>query len=458
LTDWERYERANTYLNEGLIRREPPPEDLQRPQLKRREWMEGFLPSLSHPERAYPAVQVAGTSGKGSVAVMVAECLRAAGVRAGLHVTPYLQLGTEKVWVDGRYASAREYSDVVEWIRPMAEAARGPFTPMHGMASVGICLEHWRRQKVELAVMETGVGGRNDITNVLDTRVAVINTIGFDHLKTLGPTLQDVAWHKAGVIKPGCRAVVLDGTARFAAHRQAREVGAELQVVGRDAYHAEAGPRGEGDVLFSYSGSRLGLEGVPLAMAGAFQAHNAALAVACMEALDPDGNWIDEEAVVKGLSRARLPGRLELVPAMGGAPCPVLLDGAHNPDKLAAMISTLEAYRHRRLHVVFGGLGHRRPDEVLTRLGDAAATLVLTEPQVYAKAPRDAREAADAVSGRVAARVLAVSDPEQALDAALDAAAPGDLVLVTGSLYLVGQLRGRFYPPGRVLEERRSWW
>ena len=458
MTDWERYQRANTYLNEGLIRRDPPPEELQRPQRTRKEWMEWFLPRLGHPERAYPAVQVAGTSGKGSVAVMVAECLRAAGVRTGLHVTPYLQLGTEKVWVDGRYASARQYEQIVDWIRPAAEACRGPLVPMHGLASVGICLEHWRRQGIELAVMETGVGGRNDITNVLDTRVALINTIGFDHLKTLGPTLDDVAWHKAGVIKPGCRAVVLDGTARFAAERQARQVGADLRVVGRDSYGCEPGPRGEGDVLFSFRGRRLRLERAPLAMAGAFQAHNAALAAACMEALDPEGRWIGEGAVIQGLGRARLPGRLELVPEGAGTPCKVLLDGAHNPDKLAAMIATLEAYRHRRLHVLFGGLGHRRTDGALIRLGEAATTLVLTEPQVYAKAPREAREAAEAVKGRASARVLVRPDPEEALDLILDAAGPGDLILVTGSLYLVGQLRGRFYPAERVLRERRSWW
>ena len=457
MSDWDRYSAANTYLNEGLIRRDPPPEDEQRPQRKRREWMEWFLPHLDHPERAFPAVQVAGTSGKGSVAVMVAECLRAAGVRTGLHVTPYLQLGTEKVWVDGRYASARQYESLVQWIRPAAEACRGPFVPMHGLASVGVCLEHFRREGVELAVMETGVGGRNDITNVLDTRVALINNIGFDHLKTLGPTLDDVAWHKAGVIRPGCRAVVLDGTARLAAQRQAREVGASLRVLGNESYRADPGPEGNGRVLFSYMGRRLRLERVPLSLAGAFQAHNAALAVACMEELDPRGRWIGEEAVIQGLGQARLPGRLELIPPRAGAPCPVLLDGAHNPDKLAAMLGTLEAFRHRRLHVVFGGLGHRRPDSALARLGEMARSLVLTEPQVYAKAPRDAQEAADAVRGRVSARVLAHPDPEAALDRALDLAGPDDMVLITGSLYLCGQLRGRFYPAQKVLSERCSW-
>ncbi len=460
MTEWEKYAAASWYLDEGLIRRDPPPEDQQRPARKRREWMEWFLPHLDQPQRAYPAVQVAGTSGKGSVAVMVAEILRAAGVRAGLHVTPYLQLNTEKLWVDGLYASAQQFHDLIEWIRPAAEACRGPFVPMHGLASVGICLEHFRREAVEVAVMETGVGGRNDITNVMQTRVALINHVGFDHLKTLGPTLDDIAWHKAGVIKPGSRGVVLDGTAKFAAARQARDVGAPLRVLGRECFSAEPGSGGDGRVLFSFRGRRLRLERVPLRMVGRFQADNAALAVACVEELDPAGERVDERAVAVGLSRARLPGRMEWVEpgGHGSTRCRVLIDGAHNPDKLAAMLHSLEGLGERRLHVVFGGLGHRRPDAALLRLGQRAETLVLTEPQVYAKAPRPAGEAADAVRGRVPARVVAEPDPEAALDLALDAAGPDDLVLVTGSLYLCGQLRARFYPDERVLAERKSWW
>ncbi len=456
MSDWQKYEQANHYLNEGLIRREPRPEGAK--PRKRREWMECFLPHLNHPEQAYPAVQVAGTSGKGSVAVMVAEILRAAGVRTGLHVTPYLQLATEKLWVDGLYASAQQLHDLVEWIKPAAEACRGPWVPMHGMASVGICLEHFRREAVEVAVMETGVGGRNDITNVLRTEVALINNVGFDHLRTLGPTLEDIARHKAGIIKPGCRAVVLDGTAKYAAVRQARQVGAALRVLSEEQYWAEPMPERDGRIFFSFQGERLRLDRVPLGMVGRFQADNAALAAACAEELDPSGERIGQEAVVQGLRRARLPGRMERLPPGDGIPCSVLMDGAHNPDKLAAMLGALTKLRHRRLHVVFGGLGHRRPDQALERLGQVAQTLVLTEPQVYAKEPRPAGEAADAIGRKIYARLFTEPQPDAALDIALNEAAPEDLVLVTGSLYLCGQLRGRFFPPERVLQERKSWW
>ncbi|MCA9671519.1 MAG: hypothetical protein KC503_38240, partial [Myxococcales bacterium] len=206
------YEAANAYLNEGLIRLAASlaPRDsdaldgphgaarLVGPQLSRRLRMLRFLPRLGHPERTFPAVHVGGTSGKGSTATLIAELLHAHGVGTGLHVTPYLQVCTEKLWARGRYASGRELASLVEWVRPHAEACRGADVPMHGMASVAITLEHYRREAVAVGVVEVGVGGHNDITNVLDTRVAVIGAVGLDHLKTLGPGIDDIAWHKAG--------------------------------------------------------------------------------------------------------------------------------------------------------------------------------------------------------------------------------------------------------------------
>ena len=452
MDDLELYKRANHYINEGLIRTSWPEEPQPR---KRREWMEWFLPRLDHPQRVWEAIHVAGTSGKGSVAVMVAEILRAAGVRAGLHVSPYLQVSTEKLWVDGRYASAREYDDLVQWITPACEACRGPHVPLHGMASVGLCLEHFRRQGVELGVMETGVGGRSDLTNVLRTRVAVITSVGLDHIKTLGPELADIAWHKAGIIKAGCRAVVLHGPGAVAARRQAAEVGAPLRVLEPGEYSGSADENGTQRLTFR--GRRYSLDGVPLAMAGAFQAENAALAVAAIEELGEQAHAISEQHVRQGLANARMPGRVERLAAGPLNLCPVVLDGAHNPDKLAALLSVLPDLPHRRLHVVYGSLGHRTPDEALTRLAGAATTLVLSQPNVYAKSPRPVAEIAAAVAGHGGAEVIQQPDPLAAVEQALDHAGPDDLVVVTGSLYLCGEIRGRWYPEQQVLERRQSW-
>lgn len=422
------YREANRYLEEELIRIDPPPDPLAR---TRREWMEALLPRLDHPERAYGAIHVAATSGKGSIAIMIAESLRAAGIHVGLHVSPYLQVSTEKLWVDGLYASAAELAALAAWIRPHAEALRGPHTPLHGMAQVAIALEHFRRSGVELAVIETGVGGRDDLTNVLETRVAVVGAIGLDHLKTLGPDLASIARHKAGIIRAGCRALVLAGAGVEAAAAQARAVSAPLRIVQPDV------------------GAVLGL-----AMGGRFQQLNAALAAAAVRELG-DAR-IDEPAIAEGLRRARLPARMErLDPRVTGLPCTLLLDGAHNPDKLAALAGSLER-PDGQLRILFGALASHAHDEALARLAARAARVVLCEPRVHAKPPRAAHELAAVVSAAGATAILE-ADPARALERAADEAAPEDLLLVTGSLYLCGAIRDRFIPPARVVEARSSW-
>lgn len=445
------YSEANGYLNQGLIRPDPPPSEGGP---TRQQWMEWMLPRISHPEQAYSAIHVAGTSGKGSVSTMVAEILRAAGWQTGLHVSPYLQVSTEKLWVNGAYASASELAELVSWFRPIAEACRAPEVPLHGLAAVAVALEHFRRRGVEIAVIEVGVGGRQDVTNVLRTRVAVVGSVGLDHLKALGPTLADIAWHKAGVIRPGCRAVVLEGAGLEAARRQAAEVGAPLRVIDRTVYRASRDA--EGLPALDYRGRRFHLSAAPLGMAGPFQAMNAALAVAAVEELDAEER-ISEEAVWSGLRSARLPGRMELIPPSEPNRCPVLLDGAHNPDKLSAMLAALPDHPRRRLHVLYGALASRAPDEELRTLASRAFRLVITEPQVYGKPPRPAGEIARAVAEAAAGTVAVEPDPFAALDLALGEAGPEDLLLITGSVYLCGALRGRWYPVTEVLRHQRSW-
>jgi dihydrofolate synthase/folylpolyglutamate synthase len=321
------------------------------------------------------------------------------------------------------------------------------------MASVGIFLEHFRRCGVQLGVVEAGVGGRSDLTNVLDTRVAVITAVGLDHVKTLGPTLESIAWHKAGIIKPRCRVVVLDGPAVPAAREQARAAGVPLRVIEPADFDSTTDRSGR--VLFGFRGERLSLRQVPLAMPGRFQAENAALAVAAVEELGEQVS-ITEEVARAGLERARLPGRLELVPPSARTPCPVLLDGAHNPDKLAAMLATLRGLSYRRLHLVYGSLGSRTPDSELRQLASISATFVVSEPRVYQKSPRPAEEVSQAIAGECQVIDLEPRPPD-AVARALEHADPDDLVVVTGSLYLCGDVRERWYPAAEVLVKRSSW-
>ncbi|MCB9555716.1 MAG: bifunctional folylpolyglutamate synthase/dihydrofolate synthase [Deltaproteobacteria bacterium] len=408
--------------------------------------MERFLDLIDHPQRHYPAVHVAGTSGKGSTATMIAALLRASGLRTGLHVTPYLQVATEKLAIDGHYVSADEFAALIDWLRPLAERFRGPDVPMHGIGSVAITLECFRRQRVDIAVVEAGVGGRKDITNVVNTKVAVIGPIGYDHIKTLGPSLEEIAWHKAGVIRPGCAAaVVLDGAGRAAAEEQAKQVGVPLTVLRADRYTYRLDHTGH--ARLDYFGDRLTIRDVRLAMPGAFQAQNAALALAALELLNEQLPAHDDLAAA--LAAARLPGRGEWLQLADGPK--LLFDGAHNPDKLSALGQML-ATDKRRIHLVYGTLRSHPPGAATLALASRAASLTVTEPDVYAKAPCPATELALQFPG-----AIAVERPEDAIARALGQAANDDIVLVTGSLYLVGQVRNAYYPAEQVLSQGTSW-
>ncbi|MEZ6188134.1 MAG: hypothetical protein R3F62_24390 [Planctomycetota bacterium] len=225
---WALYEAARQWVDVDVVRMTPRRKD---PDGKRAAAL-AFNHALGDPQRAYRSVQVAGTSGKGSVSALIAAALSAGGTRTGLHVSPYLQAFTEKTWVDGRLMSAEAFAAHVETLRPHAdaEAARDGPASVHGLASLAISTLEFARQGVELAVHETGVGGRFDLTQGLDLALAVITDLGLDHQKALGPTLAEIAWHKAGILRPGVPAVAVDGPGADVVAREAEALGALLTL------------------------------------------------------------------------------------------------------------------------------------------------------------------------------------------------------------------------------------
>ena len=450
-----RYEEATRFINEGLIREG---QDHPASEKNRREWMASFLPRLGHPEQAFPAIHIAGTSGKGSTATMVAEILRAAGYRCGLHVSPYVQVATEKLWVDGRYATVERYCELVEWMRPHALAARGAAVPMHGMASVGLCLEFFRREAVEVGVVEVGVGGRYDLTTVLATEVAAVTNVGMDHLKTLGPTLEDIAWHKAGVIVPGSRGVVFAGSPQaaqlVACQRQAARANAALRVVSPQHYTYREEP--DGTPCPDLRSERFHMRQVGLGGRGVFQAQNAALALAVCEEFDRKQGRLNEGAIREGLGRARQPARVELMAPRAGFPCPTIIDGAHNPDKLAGLAASLGAYRSRPMTLICGSLAAKGVSEALVGLAAKAARVVCTQPQVYGKEALPAAQLATAL-GVPHHKLDLADDAREALALARDMTPSEGLLLATGSLYLAGELRDAFFPRAQILRRQTSW-
>lgn len=400
---YRRYLEAEHYLNEGLIRREVS-ESTAQP--TRREWMLKFLDDLGHPEMGFPAVHVAGTSGKGSTALMIAEALRAGGLRVGLHTSPYLQVATEKLWCDGRYAGAEEFIELVEWIKPICERWREPRIPLHGLASFGICLEYFKRERVDIAVIETGVGGRDDITNVLNTRLAVITPIGIDHTKTLGETIDEIAAHKAGIIKGGIPVVAYRGEGWRIIEETAKRLNAPL-------YWCQA-PGSCG-----------------------FQEINGAIAQVAVQHLVPGT-----------VPQAHLPGRMELLQEGPG----LIIDGAHNAQKLKALFHSTGA-RHQPI-VVLGMLESKVSQEAIDILRRNTKRLIVTSPKIYGKGPIDPSVLAGALAVE---NTIVEPEPESALRRALEISEPADTILVTGSLYLAGNIRELYYSSPSILDARTSW-
>ena len=417
--------------------------------------MRALLLALGEPQRGYPIAHIAGTSGKGSVSAMVAAVSGAAGLRVGVHMTPYLQSPLEKLAVGERLATPEEFVELVAWIRSRLEALEGDdpdFAPRYGSAWVALTFEFFRRRQVDLTVLEAGVGGRFDLTNVVLPAVAAVTSIGKDHLTSLGPTVEDVAHHKGGVFKPGVPAVAIErpGVEYAILKRCALEAGAPLSPLREGVEFVGSGGL---EPSFSYRGVNLEVRDVPLGLKGAHQIQNAAVASAVCDSLAGSGFPLTDEALRAGLAGVRLPGRWEVVER---AP-EVILDGAHNPDKAAALrAALLERRRGRRLALVLGVLGYKAAGEIVAGIVPGVDLVVATEPHVYEKAPTPARELA-ALARRHGVKVAVRPDPLQALDAALDFAGRDGLVCVTGSLYLVGQVRNRWFPAEEIALQGTSW-
>ena len=422
---------AAAYIN-GLIRGPAGPtrprgrkEQRQRGR-ERMERMRRFLDTLDNPQVGLPVALVAGTSGKGSVAVKIAAGLRAAGYATGLHVTPYLQTPLEKFWLDGRLARPGELADLAAWIRPAIERADPRQPPTYGMVWVALTFEYFRRAGVDALVLEVGAGGRFDLTNVAEPILSVITTVGLDHEKSLGPSLADIAWHKAGVARPGVPTIIGDMPAPARA-----VVLDELQCAGAPLIETRSTAPGD------------------------FRATNDRLAGVALEALAAGGFRRLDDAAREAARAAALPGRYERMPSNGGAA--VILDGAHNPDKARALAALWRRESPDGGVLVAGTVGYRSPAAVLAPLWPTVQTWIATEPQVLGKPPTPAALAARAGSDAGAPPAAAEPDPLRALDRALAICPPGGRVLVAGSLYLAGNLRSRWYPTEDVERQRTMW-
>ena len=425
------FEQAQQYLlgtiDEQVSRREP----------HRLERMRAFLLALGNPQERYPTIHVGGTSGKGSTSTMIAAVLRAQGARTGLHTKPHLRSMTERARIDGAEIDPECFAAVLEAMMPaIEEAAAGGHRPSYYETLLALAFCHFARERVDAAVIEVGIGGLLDGTNVIVPQVSVITNVGLDHTEILGDTHEAIARDKAGIAKTGVPLIsaVDHSGARAEIEAQCVRAGAPFVSV-LDAVRIEPlAPHG--------SGQRFALEtpteryDIAMPLLGAFQRVNAATAVLALEHL-PAPLRPTKAALEAGFARLRIAGRMERFEGKPGA----IFDIAHNPDKAAQLARSLaQTFPESRLHFVVAIGQSKDAREILRAFAQEAASLTFTSFHADGRHAFDPRELL-AVARSLGLEGLAIDDPIAALKHAVNRAAPEDLVVVSGSTFIVAQLR-----------------
>lgn len=390
------------------------------------ENIRALLERLGNPEEGFGIVHVAGTNGKGSVCASLAEILLRAKMRTGLYTSPHLHSFTERVRVDGRPISEEETAALVEEIRALSPGIPATFFEF----TTALALRHFRRGNVQTAVLETGMGGRLDATNAVNPQVTVITPVSLDHAEHLGGTLAAIAAEKGGIIKPGVPVVIgrQEPEALDVLLRIAREKGAPVLLSGRDFQIQSRGER------FSFQGVGVDLSELVPALPGCHQHDNFALALAAAALLRRQGIDLPDEALRAGVAGARWPGRLEWW--NGGRE--ILLDGAHNEAGARVLSDYLSELPVEGVHWVVGIKGDKNADAILRPILPGVKALYATTPPVEGAVPPEEIVRCAASAG-VPARIY--PDTDSALRAAWGARRPGEIVLVAGSLFLVGAAR-----------------
>lgn len=421
--------------------------------------MRVLLTALDNPERNFPAVLVAGTNGKGSTAATLASILQAAGLRTGLYTSPHLVRINERIRLNDAEIPDDEFALVHDLVDRTAERLVGegelPWHPSFFEMLTAIAFEYFSRRKIDIAVLEVGMGGRLDATNVVEPRISVITDISLDHQKFLGNTVAEIAREKAGIIRQGGVVVTLpqqpqanDVIGNAILDLGARGVNAvpyvppvspaSEQYLARTSKSLTAeGAEKTGEFLSRYPLQVMGKEIlVETPLVGRHQLRNVALAIASAEELGRQGFPVTAEAIERGVRETHWPGRFQVVPARDGSP-EIVFDVAHNPDGAWALRSTLSnVYPDKPFTLVFGAMQDKDIRQVAEILFPIAERVIATRPEnPRAASPEQIREAA----GRISVEIEDAASVSSALVRAKTLAGTGGLVVVTGSIYLVGE-------------------
>jgi len=389
-----------------------------------------LLAKLGNPEKKLRFVHVAGTNGKGSTAAMLASVFRAAGYRTGLYTSPYIMRFHERMQVNGEEITDGELTGITEYVKPFAETIADKPTEFELVSC--IAFEFFMRKQCEIVVLEVGMGGELDSTNVIPTpEAAVITNIGLDHTEVLGDTLEKIASAKAGIIKPGGDAVIYRAapTVEAVFEEKCRAVGAALHKADFDSIRLVSHSL-DGQVF-----DAAGYTGLRLPLLGAHQLKNAAVVLETVGTLRARGWRITEQNVRDGLANVRWPGRFEV---LGHRPL-FLVDGGHNPQCIEALAANVRDYlAGRPLTVLTGVLADKDYQDMYESIAPYAKAYVAVSPD----SPR-ALSAADLKTylARFGKPVTACGSVEDGVAEAVAQAGPDGVVLAYGSLYMTGAIR-----------------
>jgi dihydrofolate synthase/folylpolyglutamate synthase len=442
--------------------------------------MRVLLQAMSHPEQRFPSVLIAGTNGKGSTAATLASILRASCLKTGLYTSPHLMRINERIRINGEEISddnfASLHAEVDRIAEKLVENADLPWHPSFFEMMTAIAFEHFASEKVDLAVLEVGMGGRLDATNVVNPRVSVITDISLDHQRYLGNTLGEIAREKVGILRTGGVAVALpqqpeanDVIGNTILELGSRAVNAVPYVppVSPGSFEhlvpsAQQNSLGGGEKPLTAKGAKedakdakqyiyrypLAVMGeqilVETSLVGRHQLRNAALAIAAAVELNQQGfAGITAKSIETGIREAQWPGRFQVIAARAEWP-EMVIDVAHNPAGAWALRSALsERYENRPLIFVFGAMRDKAISEMTEILFPLSERVIATRPEN----PRAASaEEIQQAAARTGVEVEAIDKVERALERARSLAKPGTVLVITGSIYLVGEVMRRIGP------------
>ncbi len=389
-----------------------------------------LLSRLGNPQNDYKTILIAGTNGKGSTATMTASILESAGYKTGLYTSPHLVNVRERIVINGKKIARKDFGQIIADIK---EKIKNPLTYFELLTAVA--LVYFQRQKVDIVVLEVGLGGRLDATNVCRPLVSIITNIAFDHMAYLGNTLESITREKAGIIKQNgiCLTAakqknVLQVLKNICVERKAKlyRLGADIKIVKQK------------NSFFAYQGLHRKLSGLTISLQGEHQLANAALAVAAVELSDKNGLKISNNAIRAGLRKAYLDARLEVLQKEPF----FLLDGAHNPAGINSLCRALKKdFSYKRLILIFNSLLDKDYCRMLKKIAPLACKIILTKLKTTrAELPDNMLN----ILEKIGYKAIVTENVGQAIQKAQSLAGKQDLICATGSFYLAGEVKQKF--------------